>query len=87
MVKDKINARARGPRTVLTRQTVQGRANEGGLRIGEMERDVIVEHGMAKFLYDSLMNRGDNYYMSICNTTGTIAIILKSSFNYESIKC
>tara|TARA_Y100000389_G_scaffold105244_1_gene102121 strand:- start:2703 stop:6959 length:4257 start_codon:yes stop_codon:yes gene_type:complete len=78
MVKDKINARAKGPRTVLTRQTVQGRANEGGLRIGEMERDVIVAHGMAKFLYDSLLTRGDNYYMAICNTTGTIAIYNES---------
>ena len=74
MVKDKINARAKGPRTVLTRQTVQGRANEGGLRIGEMERDVIIAHGMASFLYDSLITRGDSYYMAICNTTGTIAV-------------
>ena len=78
MVKDKINARAKGPRTVITRQTVQGRANEGGLRIGEMERDVIIAHGMANFLYDSLMTRGDNYYMAICNQTGTIAIFNKS---------
>ena len=39
MVKDKINYRARGPRTVLTRQTVQGRSNNGGLRIGEMDLD------------------------------------------------
>jgi DNA-directed RNA polymerase beta subunit len=78
MVKDKINSRAKGPRTVLTRQTVQGRANEGGLRIGEMERDVIIAHGMAEFLYDSLITRGDNYYMAICNQTGTIAIYNES---------
>ena len=74
MVKDKINSRAKGPRTVLTRQTVQGRANDGGLRIGEMERDVVIAHGMASFLYDSLMRRGDNYYMAVCNNTGTISI-------------
>jgi len=74
MVKDKINYRARGPRTLLTRQTVQGRANDGGLRIGEMERDGIIAHGVSHFLQESMMIRGDEYYMAICNKTGTIAI-------------
>ena len=74
MVKDKINYRARGPRTLLTRQTVQGRANDGGLRIGEMERDGIIGHGVSHFLQESMMIRGDEYYMAVCNKTGTIAI-------------
>ena len=74
MVKDKINYRARGPRTLLTRQTVQGRANDGGLRVGEMERDGIIAHGISHFLQESMMVRGDEYYMAICNKTGTIAI-------------
>ena len=74
MVKDKINYRARGPRTALTRQTVQGRANDGGLRIGEMERDGILAHGASYFLTESYMVRGDEYYMAVCNKTGAIAI-------------
>ena len=74
MVKDKINYRARGPRTNLTRQTVQGRANDGGLRIGEMERDGVLAHGASQFLQESLMVRGDEYYMAVCNQTGMIAI-------------
>jgi DNA-directed RNA polymerase II subunit RPB2 len=74
MVKDKINYRAKGPRTMLTRQTVQGRANDGGLRIGEMERDGIMAHGASAFLNDSYMNRGDEYHMAVCNKTGCIAI-------------
>jgi len=74
MVKDKINYRARGPRTALTRQTVQGRANDGGLRVGEMERDGIVGHGAAAFLKESMLVRGDEYYLAICNVSGMIAI-------------
>lgn len=73
MVKDKINYRAQGPRTALTRQTVQGRANDGGLRIGEMERDCVISHGAGAFLKQSMLERGDDYYVAICNTTGTIA--------------
>ena len=74
MVKDKINYRARGPRTLLTRQTVEGRANDGGLRIGEMERDGVLAHGASAFLQESLMERGDEYFMAVCNQSGTVAI-------------
>jgi len=77
MVKDKINYRARGPRTALTRQTVQGRANDGGLRVGEMERDAIISHGASHFLHESFLVRGDEYYMAVCNKTGLIAIYNK----------
>lgn len=80
MVKDKINYRALGPRTMLTRQTVQGRANDGGLRIGEMERDGILAHGASAFLNESFMVRGDEYYMAVCNKTGGIAVY-NSSLN------
>lgn len=78
MVKDKINHRAKGPRTILTRQTVQGRANDGGLRIGEMERDGVAGHGAAHFLQESLMVRGDQYYMAICNKSGMTAVYNQS---------
>ena len=74
MVKDKINYRARGPNTGLTRQPVQGRANDGGLRIGEMERDGVLAHGLSYFLNESFLIRGDEYYMAVCNKTGAIAI-------------
>jgi hypothetical protein len=74
MVKDKINYRALGPRTALTKQPVSGRANDGGLRIGEMERDGVLGHGACEFLRESMMERGDEYQMVVCNTTGAIAI-------------
>ena len=74
MVKDKINYRATGKRNFLTRQTNQGRANDGGLKIGEMERDGIMANGLSYFLNESYMVRGDQYYMAICNKTGSIAV-------------
>ena len=74
MVKDKINFRATGPNTALTRQPVSGRANDGGLRIGEMERDVLISHGASNFLTESMMERGDKYFMAVCNQTGVPAI-------------
>jgi len=74
MVKDKINYRPLGPRTALTRQPVSGRANDGGLRIGEMERDVLISHGISDFLRESMMERSDKYKIAICNISGMVSI-------------
>ena len=59
MVADKINYRDTGPKKLLTKQPTQGRGDEGGLRIGEMERDALISHGMSKFLTESMMERSD----------------------------
>jgi len=59
MVEDKINYRSTGPKKLLTHQPTEGRSNDGGLRIGEMERDSLVSHGVSKFLIESLMDRSD----------------------------
>jgi hypothetical protein len=86
MVKDKINYRARGPNTNLTRQPVQGRANDGGLRIGEMERDGVLAHGMSYFLNESFMVRGDEYNnVAVCNKTGAIAVYNNSKNLFFSL--
>ena len=60
MVNDKINYRDRsGPVENITKQPTQGRANDGGLRIGEMETNAIVAHGISSFAKESLMERSD----------------------------
>tara|TARA_B110000259_G_C14032017_1_gene407166 strand:+ start:2262 stop:6008 length:3747 start_codon:yes stop_codon:yes gene_type:complete len=75
MVSDKVNYRNKnGPITSTTKQPTQGRANGGGLRIGEMEKDVLVAHGLGSFLKESMMERSDKFNYSIENEHGTIAI-------------
>jgi len=72
MVEDKINYRDTGPKTMLTHQPTQGRSNEGGMRIGEMERDGLVAHGMSKFIQESFMHRSDGATLSFDRDQGRI---------------
>jgi len=72
MVEDKINYRATGPKTLLTHQPLHGRAQGGGLAIGEMERDGMLAHGMSKFLHESFMDRSDGAEIQFDKETGRL---------------
>ncbi len=73
MVNDKQHSRSIGPMVNLTRQPAEGRARDGGFRMGEMEKDGLLAHGVNRFCRERLYDVSDKYSVHVCKKCGMIA--------------
>jgi DNA-directed RNA polymerase II subunit RPB2 len=87
MVIDKKHYRSRGPIVSLTRQPCEGRSRDGGLRVGEMERDCMISHGISIFTKERLMDVSDPFTTGICKGCGTIAVVNPKENVYSCGNC
>lgn len=87
MVKDKAHSRAKGPIVSLTRQPCEGRSRDGGLRVGEMERDCMLSHGISMFTKERLMDVSDPFTTGFCKSCGTLAVVNEAENIYSCGTC
>jgi len=81
------NSRSTGPKQAITRQPLEGRAKEGGLRIGEMEQNSMVAHGVGQYLKERMMEDSDITTVHVCDKCGLFASKVMDKDYYQCLSC
>ncbi len=85
-VRNAIYAVSYGPTDAITKQPVAGKTFGGGLRIGEMEREVILACGASRFLKEKFFAHSDGFDIYICKRCGDRDCVIVNTAN-NVIKC
>lgn len=75
------------PTDAQTGQPVQGKAHQGGLRIGEMESWALLAHGAQQVLHEKLHTDSDGRTGVVCRTCGEYAVLNPDQSLYECRQC
>jgi DNA-directed RNA polymerase II subunit RPB2 len=86
-VEEDVYAISTGPTCAITRQPLEGKANKGGLRIGEMEKDVLISHGSSRFLMEKFRDDSDGFEVYVCRTCGKTPIVNEAKEIYKCNNC
>jgi DNA-directed RNA polymerase II subunit RPB2 len=74
-VTEEVYSVSTGPTSIITRQPLEGKVRKGGLRIGEMEKDVIISHGAGHFIMEKFRDDSDGFDVYVCRTCGQMPVV------------
>jgi DNA-directed RNA polymerase II subunit RPB2 len=86
-VVDEHYATRTGPTSALTHQPLDGKNNDGGLRLGEMEKDVLCAHGTMRTLFEKFYKDSDGITLPICRNCGNRAVVNEKMGIYKCKEC
>jgi DNA-directed RNA polymerase beta subunit len=86
-VSETIYAVSHGSTDAITRQPLDGKSSNGGLRVGEMEKDVLICNGLSRFLSEKFFDHSDGYKIYICRGCGKNAIVNHKLKKYQCKTC